>query len=89
MRLVQRPLLPVLLLLLSFAGGLGLARTSAMMKGGSPARTAVGCVDDCKEKQDKMLERCEQIPEARRESCREAANSVYNRCVERCGERSR
>ena len=89
MRFVQRPLLPVLLFLLSFTGGLGIARSSAMIKGSSPAPAAVGCVEDCKEKQDRMLEKCEQIPEARRENCREAANSVYNKCVERCGDRTR
>ncbi len=83
MRFFKRPLLSLLLLLLSFAGGLALARTSAMIRPGTPA--AVGCVDDCKEKLDKMLEKCEQIPEARRESCREAANNVYNKCAERCG----
>jgi hypothetical protein len=90
MRLVpKRPLLPILLFLLSFTGGLGIAGSSALIKGSSPAPVAVGCVEDCKEKQDKHLEKCEQIPEARRENCREAANSVYNKCVERCGDRTR
>lgn len=84
MRLVKRPLLPVLLFLLSFAGGIAVAGTSAVIKS-SPAKVVVGCVDDCKERQDKMLEKCENIPEARREACREAANNVYNKCVERCG----
>ncbi|HEY6187509.1 MAG TPA: hypothetical protein VIW80_07515 [Pyrinomonadaceae bacterium] len=85
MRLGQRPLLPIVLLLLLIACGMAFARARTSPNAG-PAPTAVGCVDDCKEKLDKMLEKCEQIPEARRENCREAANTVYNKCLERCGD---
>jgi len=77
------------MLLLSFAGGLGLARSSAMMKSSYRAPAAVGCAEDCKEKLDKMLERCTQLPEARRERCQEGANEHYNKCMEKCGDRSR
>lgn len=87
MRLSERPLLPVVLLLLLLACGIAVARTRTVK--GSSAMPVMECVSDCKDKLDKMLEKCEQIPEARRENCREAANTVYNKCVERCGERTR
>jgi hypothetical protein len=88
MKSFRRPSLIIVTLLLLLACGIAIARSRTAMKNGSAApAVAVGCVDDCKEKLDKMLEKCEQIPEARRENCREAANNVYNKCAERCGER--
>jgi hypothetical protein len=33
---------------------------------------------------DKMLEKCEQLPDASRSRCRTIANEHYDKCVERC-----
>jgi hypothetical protein len=87
MRFVQRPLLPVLLLLLLLVGGIAVARSRTAANGSGTPPAPAGCIDDCKTRQDKMLEKCEALPDARREHCRETANSLYNKCVERCGER--
>ncbi|HEX8772381.1 MAG TPA: hypothetical protein VF735_02170 [Pyrinomonadaceae bacterium] len=84
MRLSQRPLLPIVLLLLLIACGIAItARTRAMRNIAAPV---VGCIDDCKERLDKTLDRCSQLPDASRERCREVANNQYNKCAERCGD---
>ena len=87
MKLVQRPLSLIILFLVMFICGIAIARTHTVRN--DPAATNVGCAEDCKEKQDKMLERCAQLPEARRERCQEGANEHYNKCMEKCGDRSR
>lgn len=83
MRLSQRPLLPIVLLLLLLASGIAIARTRATRNIAAPV---VGCIDDCKERLDKTLDRCSQLPDASRERCREVANNQYNKCAERCGD---
>ena len=85
MRLAQRPLLPIVLVLLLLACGIAIARTRAAR---SIAAPVVGCTDDCKERLDKTLERCAGLPEASRERCREVADNQYNKCIERCGDRA-
>lgn len=83
MRLSKRPLLPIVLLLLLLACGIAIARTRG---GGNIFAPVVGCKDDCQERLNKTMERCDQLPEASREKCREVANNQYNKCVERCGD---
>lgn len=86
MKLTKRPLIPILLLLLLLACGIAIAGSRSIKS--SPAPVA-GCLDDCKERLDKMLETCDSITGVRRDRCREAANKQYNKCAERCrgGER--
>jgi hypothetical protein len=85
MKPFRRPLPLIVLALILMVCGIALA--ASRTTGSSPA--AVGCTEDCKEKLDKMLEKCAQIPEARQGVCREAANAHYDKCVEKCGERAR
>jgi hypothetical protein len=83
MRLSQRPLLPIVLLLLLLACGIAIARTRATRNIAAPV---IECTDDCKERLDKTLERCAQLPDSSRERCRAIANNQYNKCIERCGD---
>jgi hypothetical protein len=86
-KIVQRPLSLILLLLVLLVCGIAIARTRTVRNNSTALN--VGCAEDCKEKLDKMLERCTQLPEARRERCHEGANEHYNKCMEKCGDRSR
>ena len=85
MKLAQRPLFPIVLLLLLLVCGIAIARTRMTQENGQNPDQTAGCADTCKKRLDKMLERCGAIPEAGREKCREAANDQYNKCLERCG----
>jgi hypothetical protein len=87
MKPFRRPLPLVVLALILLVCGIALA--ASRTNNGIAAPAAVGCTEDCKEKLDKMLEKCAQIPEARQGVCRDAANAHYDKCVERCGERAR
>lgn len=82
MKLTKRPLIPILLLLLLLACGIAIAGSRSIKSSPAPV---VGCLDDCKEKLNKMLEMCGSITGARRERCLEAANKQYNKCAEKCG----
>lgn len=84
MKLIQRPLSLIILLLLLLACGIAIART----RSGLTPQKSGSCADGCKERLDKMLERCDLMPEGRRAPCRERANEQYNKCLERCGDRA-
>ena len=79
----RRPLILIVILLFLLGCGIALARSSNI-KGHLVTAAAEGCADECKERRDKMLERCEQWPEAQRERCQTLANTQYDKCVERC-----
>jgi hypothetical protein len=85
-KIVQRPLSLILLFLVLLVGGIAIARTRTVRN--SHTALTVGCTEDCKEKLDKTLERCNQLPDARRPKCEESANEQYNKCTEKCGERA-
>ncbi|HEV2913158.1 MAG TPA: hypothetical protein VGX92_07570 [Pyrinomonadaceae bacterium] len=87
MKPLRRPLLLIVLVLILFVCGMALAASRTIRS--SAAAPVAGCAEDCKEKLDKMLEKCEQIPEARRGVCREAANAHYDKCTEKCADRAR
>jgi hypothetical protein len=87
LKIVQRPLSLILLLLVLLVCGIAIARTRTVRNNHTALN--VGCAEDCKEKLDKMLERCTQLPEARQSRCQEGANEHYNKCMEKCGDRSR
>ena len=55
----------------------------------SSAAPRLDCKDECAEKRDKFMERCDELPNERRERCRNIATSQYDKCVERCGEDDR
>ncbi|HYY56244.1 MAG TPA: hypothetical protein VE842_02875 [Pyrinomonadaceae bacterium] len=88
MKPFQRPLPLIVLALILMVCGIALAASRTVSSSPAPA-AVVGCTEDCKEKLDKMLEKCAQIPEARQGVCRDAANAHYDKCVEKCGERAR
>jgi hypothetical protein len=85
-KIVQRPLSLFVLFFVLFVCGIAIAR-SRTDRNNHTAPT-VGCTDDCREKLDKTLERCNQLPDARRPKCQESANEQYNKCVEKCGDRA-
>lgn len=84
MKLVQRPLSLIVLLLVLLVCGIAIARSRTTL---SPQKVG-SCTDNCAERRDKTLERCDSMPEERRAPCREQANEQYNKCVERCGDRA-
>jgi hypothetical protein len=83
-KIVQRPLSLIVLLLVLLVCGIAIARSRTVRN--NSAAVTVECADDCKERLDKTLERCSQMPDARRSRCQESANDQYNKCIERCGE---
>jgi hypothetical protein len=86
-KIVQRPLSLFVLLLVLLVGGIAIARTRTV-RNDTAAPVTVECADDCKDRLDKTLERCSQMPDARRARCQEIANEQYSKCIERCGERA-
>lgn len=42
------------------------------------------CAETCRINRDRMLERCNLMPEGSRDSCVERANKQYDKCMERC-----
>jgi hypothetical protein len=42
------------------------------------------CAENCRNNRDRMLERCNTMPEAARDNCQERTNKQYEKCVERC-----
>ena len=48
------------------------------------AITPADCKGDCASTRDKNLEKCNELPEAARDRCRERVNRQYDKCVERC-----
>lgn len=83
MKLFRRPLLPILLVVFLLACGIAIAGSRTAKSSLAPA-AAVECADDCKEKLDAALERCNQMPEASRENCQRVANIQHEKCLDRC-----
>lgn len=44
----------------------------------------VDCAGDCRDRRDKMLERCNALPDTAASNCRDRANKQYDKCVEGC-----
>jgi hypothetical protein len=84
MKLFRRPLLPILLVVFLLACGIAIARSRTAKSRLAPAAPVVECADDCKEKLDAALERCNQMPEASRDNCQRVANIQHGKCVDRC-----
>ncbi len=83
MKLLRRPLLPILIVLFLLTCGIALARSRTAKSNLAPA-VAVECADDCKERLDAALEKCDQMPEDSRDNCRRVANMQHEKCLERC-----
>lgn len=78
----------ILIALIIFLLSCGITIFAARTIQGTAAQNG-DCADSCKTKRDRTLERCDGAPEQTREKCREIANTQYDKCVERCGERAR
>jgi disulfide bond formation protein DsbB len=79
-RVLQRPASIFLLLIILLVAGIGVA-TSGKSRS---VKTAGDCADDCRERRDKWLERCDQQPSDIQTRCREMAQKQYEKCLERC-----
>ncbi len=83
MKLLRRPSLPILIVLFLLTCGIAIAR-SHTAKTSLALAAAVECADDCKERLDAALEKCDQMPEDSRDSCRRVANMHHEKCLEKC-----
>lgn len=85
MKLLRRPLLPILIVLFLLTSGIAIARSRTAKSGLAPAAAAaVECADDCKQKSDATTEKCDKMPEAHRDQCRQAAKTHQEKCLEKC-----
>jgi hypothetical protein len=74
-------LLPVALLILMIFG-VG-ATSPRIVQEPTPSPT-VDCESDCREKRDKMKEKCDTQVDSVKEKCKEIADKQHDKCVERC-----
>lgn len=50
----------------------------------SRASACVDCAGDCRDNRDKLIEKCNELPDATRDKCIERATKQYDKCIERC-----
>ena len=79
MRTPRRYLLFLVVATILLISGISIA---ASRRAHTTART--DCAGDCRDRRDKMLERCNSLPDAAASNCRERASKQYDRCVEGC-----
>lgn len=75
----RRYLLLVVVAAILLISGIGLAASRRAHRSGR-----VDCAGDCRDNRDKMLAKCDELPDATRDKCKERANKQYDKCVERC-----
>jgi hypothetical protein len=82
MKYANRSFLFALLLMLILVCGVGATRPG---KTGGVSTT--DCADQCKERYDTMLKRCNNLSGDAADRCQAAAQKQYDSCLERCKER--
>jgi hypothetical protein len=79
MKHANRPFLSALLLMLVLLCGVGASRP---IRNGCNSTT--DCTDQCKERYDAMIKRCNESPTRKGANCEEAAQKQYDSCLEKC-----
>ena len=79
MRTPRRYLLFVVVATILLISGISIAASRR-----TNTTTPVDCAGDCSDSRNKMLERCNGLPDAAASNCRDRANKQYDRCIERC-----
>ena len=79
MRTPRRYLLLVVVATILLISGISIAASRHAHRG-----APVDCAEDCRDRRDKMLERCNSLPDTAASNCRERANKQYDKCVEGC-----
>jgi hypothetical protein len=75
----NRPFLFVLFLILMLGYR---ASTSQPMRTGFSS--SLGCAEQCKERYDAMVKRCNELSGSASERCQTVAQKQYDNCLERC-----
>jgi hypothetical protein len=79
MKSTNRPFLVAFLLILTLVCAVGASRPIKDRFNSLP-----DCAGQCRESYDAMIERCNRLPGARADKCREIAQKQYDNCLERC-----
>lgn len=79
MRTPRRYLLLVVVATILLISGISIAASRRAHRS-----APVDCAGDCRDRRDKMLERCNSLPDTAASNCRERANKQYDKCVEGC-----
>jgi hypothetical protein len=79
MKHTNRPFLIALLLTLILVCGVG---ASQPVKNGP--NSMLDCAQQCRGNYDAAVERCNRLPDAKGEKCREMAQKRYDNCLDRC-----
>lgn len=79
MKHANRPFLMALLLMLILVCGVGASRPVE-----SRCTATTDCADQCKERYDAMIKRCNESSSRKGGNCEEMAQKQYDSCLEKC-----